>query len=506
MSVSSSVHDVLLPLPSVDDLDRMLAQKSLLEFQKQGWSYLEPGRRFVPGWHIEAMAEHLEAVARGQILRLIINIPPRHMKSLMASVFWPAWIWTWCPEMRFLTSSYAGQLSQRDAVKSRRLIVSPWYQHHWGSVFQLTSDQNVKTRYENDCTGYRLATSTGGAATGEGGDILLVDDPHKSDDAHSDHKRESDIEWWSETWSTRVNDPGSTREVIVMQRLHERDLTGHILSEVGDYEHLMLPARFESERRCTTCLGWSDPRKQDGDILWKERFTDEILKKVERKLGPYGTAGQLQQRPSPAGGGIFKAHWWRFWYPADGERPPREMVRLPDGSFHECEQIELPTEGLTGHTQSWDMAFKDTKSSAYVAGQLWAQKDADVFLLDQMHDKMDIVVSIEAVRLLSSRWPSSLRKLVEDKANGPAVIAMLKRELPGLQAVNPEGGKVARAHACIPAISSGNVYLPHPVLFPWVRDLLAETEEFPNGSYSDQVDALTQYLNWVYSSEEWAFV
>lgn len=180
---------------------------------------VEPGNAFISNWHIDAICEHLEAVSRFELQRLLINIPPRCMKSLTVGVFWPTWMWINRPETRWLCASYAQQLATRDSLKCRRIIESRWYQRNWGESFQLTSDQNQKTRFENDKTGYRLATSVGGTGTGEGGDFVICDDPHNVEQALSDTQREAALIWWDETMSTRLNDPKRGGMVIVMQRL-----------------------------------------------------------------------------------------------------------------------------------------------------------------------------------------------------------------------------------------------------------------------------------------------
>lgn len=478
--------------PSREDVQRVLAERSLSDYTRQAWHVVEPATPYVHGWHIDAIAEHLEAVLSGQIRHLIINIPPRHMKSLEVCVFMPTWAWIRKPHLRFLTSSYAATLSTRDAVKSRRILQSPWYRARWGHVFQLAYDQNQKQRYENNRGGYRIATSVGGTTTGEGGDILLADDPHNARKIHSATIRENDLNWWKETWSTRMNDPKTGVEIIVMQRLHERDLTGYILAEVGGYEHLCLPARHETDRHCATSIGWSDPRKERGELLWSERMDETELAKLERKLGPYGTAGQLQQRPSPTEGGILKRWWWRFWIPK-GARVEPVRVLMADGSYHECPQVELPDQ-FSREAQSWDMAFKGTADSAYVAGQAWGQRGPDYFLLDQIREKLDLPGSIAAVREMTRRRPKAITKWIEDKANGPAVIQSLRKELPGLMEVSPKGSKEGRAHAISPFAQAGNVYLPHPALYPWVRDFIEEATKFPNGTYKDQVDAMDQAI------------
>ncbi len=305
---------------SAGKINRELATRMFREFVRQAWPVVEPATPFVPGWHIDAIIEHLEAMSRGQIRNLLINVPPRHMKSLLVSVFWPAWEWILFPERRWLYSSYAAQLSIRDSVKCRRLIESPWYQKNWGKVFALTSDQNTKGRFDNNRSGYRLATSVGGAATGEGGDRIVCDDPHNVQEAESDAIRKATVDWWDVVISTRVNDPKTAVKLVVMQRCHQQDLSGHLL-EQGGWEHLCLPAEYEGPGRVTS-IGWSDPRTVHGELLWPERFGPNEIESLKISLGSYAAAGQLQQRPSPSGGGLIKRHWFRYWQPRGANLPP----------------------------------------------------------------------------------------------------------------------------------------------------------------------------------------
>jgi hypothetical protein len=207
----------------------------------------------------------LEAISSGDIRKLLINIPPRHSKSTIVSVIWPMWEWLTDPAQKFLCASYSGALSIRDNLKARRLIQSPWYQERWGHMFKLSGDQNAKQRFENSATGYRIATSVGGTATGEGGSRLLLDDPHAAQEAQSDAIRESSLEWFDQVWSTRLNDPKKDAMVTVMQRLHERDISGHILEDIGGWEHLMIPAEWDGKRRKTS-LGQYDPRTKKGEL------------------------------------------------------------------------------------------------------------------------------------------------------------------------------------------------------------------------------------------------
>jgi predicted phage terminase large subunit-like protein len=467
------------------------ARRSLYEFVRQAWPVLEPWTPFVNGIHVHAICDHLQAVSEGRIRDLIINVPPGHAKSLLTAVFWPAWVWIDRPETRWLFSSHREPLAIRDSVKCRRLIESPWYQERWGRQYQLSGDQNQKNRFENTRTGYRVVVPMS-AGTGERGDYVVVDDPHTVDQAESESERHSAIEWWNGSMATRLNDLGSGHKVVIQQRLHEADLTGDLLQK-GGYELLCLPAEFEPERKCVTSIGWIDPRQQAGELLWPERVAQADLDNLKKTLGSYRYAGQYQQRPSPPEGGVFKRFWWRYWRPAHLDLPPIQ-VRMPDGKTAIIAAVPVPATFNT-QIQSWDMAFKDSATSDYVVGQLWGALQADRFLLDQIRDRMDMPRTKEAVRDLSRRWPKAEAKLVEDKANGPAVIQELQHDIGGLIEVNPEGGKVARANAVAAQVEAGNIYLPHPLIAPWVEAFIEEAATFPCGRNDDQVDAMTQALN-----------
>jgi len=490
MTRSNSLTSFLARPNARVKVERELAVRSLREFVHQAWPVIEPSTPFVPGFHIYAIIDHLEAVTRGEIRNLLINVPPRHMKSLLVSVFWPAWEWIRHPERRWLYSSYGAQLSIRDSVKCRRLIESPWYQARWGHVFSLTSDQNAKMRFDNNRSGYRIATSVGGAATGEGGDRVVCDDPHNVGEVESDAVRKTATDWWDVVMSTRVNDPKTSAMVIVMQRCHQQDLSGHLL-EKGNWEHLCLPAEYEGPSR-VTLIGFSDPRTQPGELLWPDRFGPKEIADLKIGLGSYAAAGQLQQRPSPAGGGIFKRHWFKYFHPRGANLPP-VLVRLPDGTTMSIPAIEVPHQ-VEEQIQSWDCSFKDLDTSDYVVGQMWGRIGARFLLGDQVRGRMDCPGTVKAVRELTREWPGTMAILIEDKANGSAVIQMLSHEIPRILPVNPGGGKVARAQAISPLILAGNVYLPHPDYAPWVNDFIEECVQFPNGAHDDQVDAMTQAL------------
>jgi predicted phage terminase large subunit-like protein len=467
-----------------------ICRRSLKDFIRTAWPIVETSP-LIWGWHIDALAEHLAAITAGQLKWLLITIPPRHGKSLIVGVFWPCWEWASRPDGRWLFASYAESLAIRDNVKARRLIQSAWYQQNFGRVFQFAGDQNEKRKVETNRGGHRIAVGTGGSATGEGGDRLVIDDAHNVREIESDEVRKGVLAWHDQVWSTRANDPKTTARVIVGQRVHEDDLAGHVL-EQGGWEHLSLPAEFEGDHRVTS-IGWSDPRGELGQLLWPAQLGPTEIAETKRVLGSYAYAAQYQQRPSPAGGGIFKRWWWRYWKPKDMDLQP-VTVRLADGSLQRIHAVDLPDD-FDEVLGSWDMAFKDLSTSDYVAGGVWAAKKADRFLLDQVRERLSFPRTLEAVKSLSAKWPMAYRKLIEDKANGTAVLAALQHEISGLIAVNPAGGKVARAQAVSPQVESGNVYLPHPAIAPWVDAFIEECAKFPNGKNDDQVDQMTQALN-----------
>jgi hypothetical protein len=293
----------------LETVETELAERNLYEFVCQAWPQVDPDP-FVPGWHLEAICDHLAAVTAGRIRNLVINIPPRSAKSTIASVMWPAWVWIHKPAARWLCSSYAQNLAIRDSVKCRRLISSAWYQSRWGDRFRMMEDQNAKIQFDNSAGGYRLSTSVGGQVTGSGGDVLLCDDPHNVMAAESDVQRGEVLNWWDAAMSTRGNNPQTVARVIIAQRVHEEDLCGHVIAK-GTYDHLCLPARYEPDHpyKSKTALGFVDPRTRDGELLDPGRFGDVEIERLMADLTPLRAAGQLQQRPAPRSGAIFQREW-----------------------------------------------------------------------------------------------------------------------------------------------------------------------------------------------------
>lgn len=462
-------------------LNQLLAARyecldSLHSFTRLCWHVVEPKQNFVDGWHIHAITEHLEAVTRGEIRNLIISVPPRHMKSIAVSVMWPAWVWLRDPSKRWIFSSYAGSLSIRDSIKCRRVIESQIYRDTFGIQWSLANDQNMKTRFSNTKTGYRIATSVGGTGTGEGGDYIVVDDPMKATDAESELLRQNVIDWWDNEMSTRGNNPETYSKVIIMQRLHQNDLAGHCMKQ-GGYEVLRLPAEYD-EKPSITSIGWQDPRANKGELLWPDRFTKETLDALKKPLGSRGTASQLQQDPRASEDGLFKRKWWQFYK-------------------------QLPAKGQWKRViQFWDTAQKPGISNDFSVGVTWIETAQGFYLADIMRDKYEYPQLKQAIKNFAAKWQAHAVQ-IEDKASGISLIQDLRQEttLP-IIAYNPgQNDKQVRAAAATPTVESGNCFLPEGV--SWVEDFIREHESFPDGDHDDQVDTTSQMVEYFNKSQKY---
>ncbi len=483
-------------VPTHDDVRAEKARRRLREYVRQAWPVVEPSTPFIPGWHLDCICEHLEAVTYGEVTSLLINIPPRHAKSLSVSVFWPTWEWLTWPERRWLYTTYAEALAIRDALKSRRIIDSTWYQQRWGHLYQLTSDQNQKSRYENDRTGYRLATGVDGGNTGEGGDVIVSDDPHNVREAESDAVREGVLTWWDEVMSTRSNDPKRRKRVVVMQRVHGRDLSGHLL-EKGGYHHLCLPAEYEPrvyvqpgepEPRIQPhddCPIATDPRKQDGELLWPERVGPAELAEYRRDLGSVGYAGQYQQRPVPRQGALFRAEWFQPLPPhfgTPGRYGPSWRQRLPRVQYWDLNYSSRDTADYTAAvTVAVDTS--DPERRCYVTG-LWRQHVAeeaqDVTLAQHILATRPHLVAVEETAF-KQRATLDLLQRVQMHLSGRYAVRVV--------AVKVSTDKVMRAHVPAGRAEAGLLYFDKSLpLYPTFE---AECLGFPRAAHDDFVDALS---------------
>lgn len=415
-------------------------------------------RRMYPGYassaHIERLIDALEWATSTPGARLIVTMPPRHSKSVHVSEMLPAWFLGRNPDKRLIGASHSASLAYTFSRRVRNQFNHPRWP--FGEV-KVADDKGAVQAW--DIEGHRggyVAVGVGGSPTGHGGDGIVIDDPiRNAAEAESSTNRDSQWEWYQGTIRTRLEPGGFI--IITVTRWHEDDLTGRLLaaSAAGgeQWRHLHMPAIDDA-----------------GNALWPERWPVEALEQIRTAVGSRVFESQYQGRPSPETGNTFNRDWWHYW------------EQQPDpGSF---DQI----------IQSWDMTFRETKTGSFVVGQVWGAVNADRYLLDQVRFRGDFPSAVSAVRDLSRRWPDAKEKIVENKANGPAIVATLKHEIPGLIEVQPEGGKEARANAVAWQIESGNVYLPDPNRYPWVAGLIDECAVFPNGAHDDQVDALSQAL------------
>jgi predicted phage terminase large subunit-like protein len=466
-------HEQLIrQLQLQDELLKRHAEQSLRSYVEQAWPILEPAVSFLSNWHIDYLVEHLEAVTAGQITRLLINLPPRYMKSLLVSVFWPTWEWIHAPSRRWVFASYAESLSSKHSLDRRTLLQSDWYQRRWGDRVTLASDQNLKHEFLNTRRGHMIATSIGGSITGKGGNRIVVDDPHNPMQAESDAQREAALTYFSRTLSTRLDNKNDDAMVVVMQRLHERDLAALCL-DLG-FTHVCLPAEADVATQLVSPRTSRVYHRAVGDILWPEREGAAVLATQKVALGSAAYAGQYQQRPVPTGGLLFRRDWFKFY----DELPP-----------------------VDSWLQSWDMTFKDSPSSDYVVGLQAARHGADIYLVDRRKGQWAFNETCRQVVELRQRYSETKAILIEDAANGPAIINVLGRKVPGIIGVTPRGGKYARAQAASPVVEAGNVWLPNPRphgrLLPertWVDDFLHECCAFPLGAHDDDVDAFSQLV------------
>lgn len=501
--MNTSGDSLLDELKELEELEKELELRdmgtNLKQFIPNAWKLVEPST-FVPNWHVDAICEHLEAISAGDIQDLLITMPPRHSKSLIVSVMWPVWEWITIPQNRWVFASYAFSLSVRDSVKRRKIILSPWYQRNWSDKFSLIDSQNTKIRYENDKHGFQLASSVGGSNTGEGGERIVADDPHNIKKSESSDVREDTVNWWNIVMSTRRNDEKSAR-VVVQQRTHEGDVAGDII-ERGGYVHLNLPTEygFSGTTRCFTSWTekatgklhtWEDPRTKQGELLNPLRFDQKANDLAKLTLGDYQYAAQHGQNPTPPTGSIIQAAWLRY-YGGPGQPP------MPD--WTESTHPFTPLLSL-------DCAFKEHKDTDYVAGLGWAMFGADIYLMPQrIHKRLNFPDTINAVAEFvggenldklkyQGIYPFIKLKIVEDKANGSAIIDTLKHQIPGMIPYEPgNASKTSRLEACSWRFRAGNIYLPHESLAPWIREYVYELCAFPKAKKDDYVDSTSQAL------------
>lgn len=481
------------------------AEDSLHEFVRQAWPQVEGGRPFVDGWHIGALTEHLDALNRGQIKKLLINVPPRSSKSTILSVMWPAWTWLKRPELQINFASHDAGLVIRDSLKCRALMQGTWYRNRWSSRFTIKEEGSKQDSYKNDKFGHREAYSIAAGVTGFGADWWAVDDGNDASDQYSEAALEFANNWLDTVLSTRFNDFNEGRLVVCQQRISEKDQSGHLLAKYGkEIVHLMLPMEFETKRRCVTVpvrfgskIPWVDPRRKEGELLCPKRWDSDTVKGIKRGLkSAYAISGQLQQNPAPAEGGMIKKKWFPMWKAS--EAPPLDFV-----------------------VQSWDTATSKSEDAAYTACTTWGvfqNNDLpNAILLSMWRDRYEYpdlrkMIIRMAADYLDDDFENPLKKpdskrqpdmvLIENKSSGADLVPDLQRAgVEGVMRFDPTkyGDKIGRVRRITHILEDGRVWLPgqgptFQFLKPWADEALMQFAMFPKAESRDLVDTMTQAL------------
>jgi predicted phage terminase large subunit-like protein len=446
-----------------------LLRQDLSTFAARCFDDLNPQTELAMNWHLEVIAAKLTAVRQGKIRRLIINLPPRHLKSLMASIAFPAWCLGHDPSAQVLCVSYAEALSNKLARDCRSIILSPWYRRIFPT--RLAAHRQAVQEFLTTRQGYRLATSNGGVLTGRGADIILIDDPLKPEEALSDTQRQAANEWFSHTLYSRLNNKRTGAIVIIMQRLHEDDLVGHVLTQ-EPWEVISFPAIAEEDEvhKIETILRPRTFIRRRGEALHPEREPLDTLDRIRQTIGEYNFAGQYQQSPAPLGGGLVKAEWFKYY----GEKDrPESFDRI---------------------VQSWDTANKATELSDFSVCTTWGVKGKDLFLLAVFRQRLEYPALKRAVREQLCQFGAN-EVLIEDKASGTQLIQELIADgCHGVTRYQPTCDKIMRLHAQTALIENGFVHIPETA--PWLAVYLHELTVFPKGKHDDQVDSTAQFLDW----------
>jgi predicted phage terminase large subunit-like protein len=459
----------------------MILRGGFKAFLRLAWHIIEPGTKFEANWHLDALCDHLEMVSKGEITRLAIAIPPRHSKSTVVSVMWPAWDWIANPQRRFLYASYNINLATRDNVRTRRVVESAWYRARFGDKFFIAGDQNTKQKFENSRTGSREVTSVGGSTTGLGADFICLDDPNNVLQAESAATRETTLTWWNEAMPSRLNDQQTGAFVVVQQRVNAKDVIGDILERSpGLYTYLCLPAEYDPAHPHV----WAgDPRHEPGELLWPRKFTRASVDKLKISLGLYAAASQLQQLPAPREGGLFKEHWF-VKIPAAHLPPDIEWVRGWD--------IAASVKTVMKADPDWTAGVKYGRSRS--TGKFYIGHVVRV--REEMH-------TVHALMLQTAEadGPNVKISIPQDPgAAGKALAQDMMRRLSKymVSADPPTGDKIARATPVAGQAGVGNVMM---VEAPWNADFIAEMIGFPTAAHDDQVDALSAAASRLHNTE-----
>ena len=447
-----------------------LLRTDFIAFADKAFQELNPGKEFLPNWHIELIAEGLQRCCAGKLRRLIINVPPRYLKSHLTSICFPAWLLGHQPNAQIICVSYAQDLSNRLAADCRCVIASDWYQDLFPEA-RLAADRQSVHDFSTTQRGFRLATSVGGVLTGRGADFIIIDDPLKPDEALSETLRNSVNEWYDNSVLSRLNDKRTGCIILVMQRLHEDDLVGHVLKH-GDWDVLNFRAVAEENEThvVDTPYGRREFVRQQGEALHSEREPLEILAGIREIMGEYNFAAQYQQAPAPAGGGLIKTQWFKIFRP---EERPKEFEVI---------------------FQSWDTANKSSELSDYSVCTTWGVIDKHLYLLEVLQRRLNYPDLRRTVKQQAEIYRVKTI-LIEDKASGTQLIQdLIADRVHGVTRYQPKMEKIMRMHSVTSTIENGFVHIPEHA--PWLAEYLHELAVFPRGRFDDQIDSTSQALDW----------
>ena len=429
---------------------------------------IAPGTEFRPNWHIGAIAYQLTRVQNGEVKRLLINQPPRSLKSISVSVAYVAWLLGHDPRVRFIVASYSSELAAALHLQFRMVIDSDWYKRLF-PMMRLAKDTD--TEAVTTVGGGRLATSVGGSLTGRGGDIIIVDDPLKAEEAQSDLARSRVLEWFRGTLLSRLNDKEHGQIIVLMQRLHQDDLSGHLI-ETGHWTHLKLPAIATVD----TIIRIGPQKvmaRRAGEVLHPERESQETFEKIKREIGSQRFSAQYQQEPVPLTGNYIKGEWLKYYEQRPVKRPGDRIV------------------------QSWDTAYMTDERNDFSVCTTWLKRDADFYLIDVFRDRLEFLDLCRTARSLARDFCADTI-LIEKVGLGSSLFRELQSKPPSgfvrPIGIVPKGDKRDRLIAVSPRIEAGQVHLPAEA--HWLADFVTELLQFPYSRHDDQVDSVSQFLHW----------
>jgi predicted phage terminase large subunit-like protein len=454
-------------------------------FVRAAWRVVHPGRTLHWNWSYDLLCEHLMLVRQRKILRLIWNCPPRSAKTTVASIMFPDWVWLTDPAHRFLAASYEMSLSKDHNSQRRNLIGSDWYQQLFGDRFSLAGDRNLAEQFANDHQGEMTATSIDARAMGRGGDTIILDDVITQDQALSDLTRKSVNDWLGHTMYQRLNDPAESAIVLIMQRVHENDPTGYFLeTEPGVWTHIKLQLIAQEDERWVLPISGRVIERKRGECLHPKRFPAKVVE--QKKRDRFTFAGQFQQEPAPLEGNLIRRSDVRFY----GGNDPLTNARDEDLPVRFDQKII-----------SVDCSFKDLSTSDYVSVLVLGISGRKRYVLSVTNSHLDCTATENEIRRQREIHGPISAVLVEDKANGTAVIQRLRANVPGVVEIEPQGGKAARMAAASPEWQAGDWYVCRNA--PWCEPFLQQLLMFPAGRHDDMCDAMSQAAVWL-QSRSWA--